>query len=80
VRKYGANADQSPRTSGINLVPESFVMRPVRKIEEFYRLFCNQEGVFQRHGAGRSGDSLQRAEAAGPAHLFLVSRNILTSV
>jgi hypothetical protein len=79
MRKCGANADQLPRTFGVNLVPSNFVMRPVRKIEEFCSLTSNNEDVFQRHGTTRSDDNLQHAEAAGPAHLFLVSRNILTS-
>jgi len=55
-------------------------MSPVRKIEEFCWVISNQEDVFQRHGTARSGDSLHRAEAAVPAHLFLISRNILTSL
>lgn len=73
----GANADLSPRTFGIKLVPRRFVMSPIRKIGEFCWVISNQEDVFQRHGTARSGDSLQRAGAAVPAHLFLVSRNIL---
>jgi hypothetical protein len=78
MRKYGAIADHSPRTLGI--FPRNFVMRQVRKIEEFCSFISDNENVFQRHGTARSGDNLQRAEAAGPRHLFLVSRNTLTSV
>jgi hypothetical protein len=50
-------------------------MSPVRKIEEFCCVISNQEDVFQRHGTARSGDSLQRAEAAVSAHFssFLVT-------